>query len=91
MTTAVCHSAAHSYLLPIVRVPHTEEGSYLDKFFKEAKGKGREEVGAIMERATDISVAHEEAANEGQTRVGLVCVSKLSIYQSLSPIVNPYM
>ena len=61
------------FMPPFTPDTNTEEGSYLDKFFKEAKGKGRVEVGEIMERATDISVAHEEAANEGQTqvRVGL--------------------
>jgi ubiquitin carboxyl-terminal hydrolase L3 len=44
-----------------------EEGSYLDKYFKEVNGKSDEEIGHALEVAEGISGAHEESASEGQT------------------------
>jgi len=44
-----------------------EEGSPLAKFFEECKGKSRDEIGSLLEKADAVSTAHEASAHSGQT------------------------
>ena len=65
-TIALVHialNAKHSY--PDVY----SEGSYLDKFAQEAKGKSPKEIGDLFKKSKDIQAKHKESVVKGQTDV----------------------